>query len=183
MRYNHFFPLVLSFLVMTPIIAQDIEGFYDDPSPETQYAFVQELLYAGGYVPEKISIYQTLPNHAHVYRVKLDSVTGGFMFVRWNKKEKEHYLDNKMIDPGLYYNLKAAREIMRKQTNQANFTIDDMSIQAIDQDKMTESDLLELREDYDLKQGEIKKIEYEKKKKSLQKAQRKVERKSKVKKN
>ena len=72
---------------------------------------------------------------------------------------------------------------MRKQTNQANFTIDDMSIQAIDQDKMTESDLLELREDYDLKQGEIKKIEYEKKKKSLQKAQRKVERKSKVKKN
>jgi hypothetical protein len=34
-----------------------------------------------------------------------------------------------------------------------------------------------------LKQGEIKKIEYEKKKKSLQKAQRKVERKSKAKKN
>ena len=72
---------------------------------------------------------------------------------------------------------------MRKQTIQANFTADDMSIQANDQDKMTDTDLLELREEYDLKQGEIKKIEYEKKKKSLQKAQRKVERKSKTKKN
>ena len=105
------------------------------------------------------------------------------MFIRWDKKKKEHYLANKMIDPGLYYNLKAAREIMRKQTIQANFTADDMSIQANDQDKITDSDLLELREDYDLKQEEIKKIEYETKKKSLQKAQRKVERKSKTKKN
>ena len=60
------------------------------------------------------------------------------MFIRWDKKKKEHYLANKMIDPGLYYNLKAAREIMRKQTIQANFTADDMSIQANDQDKMTE---------------------------------------------
>ena len=160
-----------------------MEGFYDDPSKETQYAFVQELLYAGGYVPEEISIYQTLPNHAHFYRVKLDSVTGGFMFIRWDKKKKEHYLANKMIDPGLYYNLKAARVIMRKQTDQVNFSVDDMSIQAIDQDKMTDSDLLELREDYDLKQIEVKKIEYENKKESLQKAQRKVERKSKAKKN
>ncbi len=91
MYLNHFFYLVISFLVITPIIAQDIEGFYNDPSQETQYAFVQELLYAGGYVPEKIIIYQTLPNHAHVYRVKLDSVTGGFMFIRWDKKKKEHY--------------------------------------------------------------------------------------------
>ena len=48
---------------------------------------------------------------------------------------------------------------------------------------MTDTDLLELREEYDLKQEEIRKIEYEKKKKSLQKAQRKVERKSKKKKN
>ena len=183
MYSNHFFYLVISLLVITPILAQDIEGFYNDPSQETQYAFVQELLYAGGYVPEKITIYQTLPNHAHVYRVKLDSVTGGFMFIRWNKKKKEHYLANKMIDPGLYYNLKAARVIMRKQTDQVNFSVDDMSIQAIDQDKMTDSDLLELREDYDLKQSEVKKIEYEKKKESLQKAQRKVERKSKAKKN
>jgi|TARA_B110000285_G_scaffold15203_1_gene14973 hypothetical protein len=183
MYCNCFFSLIVSFSVLTTITAQEIEGFYNDPSPETQYAFVQELLYVGGYVPEKIIIYQTLANHAHVYRVKLDSVTGGFMFIRWNKKKKEHYLANKMIDPGLYYNLKAAREIMRKQTIQANFKVDDISIQAADQDKITDSDLEELREDYDLKQDKIKKLEYEKKKVSLQKAQRKVERKSKVKKN
>ncbi len=182
MKVKCFF-LFLIPLFMLAQVELVMEGFYDDPSQETQYAFVQELLYAGGYVPEEISIYQTLPNHAHVYRVKLDSVTGGFMFIRWDKKKKEHYLANKMIDPGLYYNLKAARVIMRKQTDQVNFSVDDMSIQAIDQDKMTDSDLLELREDYDLKQSEVKKIEYEKKKESLQKAQRKVERKSKAKKN
>ena len=182
MKVKCFF-LFLIPLFMLAQVELVMEGFYDDPSKETQYAFVQELLYAGGYVPEEISIYQTLPNHAHVYRVKLDSVTGGFMFIRWDKKKKEHYLANKMIDPGLYYNLKAARVIMRKQTDQVNFSVDDMSIQAIDQDKMTDSDLLELREDYDLKQSEVKKIEYEKKKESLQKAQRKVERKSKTKKN
>ena len=82
---------------------------YDNPSLETQFAFVQELLYAAGYVPEKIRVYQTLPNYAHVYSVTLDSVNGGFIFVRWDKKKKEHYVANKMIDPGLYYNLKAAR--------------------------------------------------------------------------
>ena len=171
MKVKCFF-LFLIPLFMLAQVELVTEGFYDDPSQETQYAFVQELLYAGGYVPEEISIYQTLQNHAHVYRVKLDSVTGGFMFIRWDKKNKEHYLANKMIDPGLYYNLKAAREIMRKQT-----------IQAIDQEKITDTDLSELREEYELKQEEIRKIEYEKKKKSLQKAQRKVERKSKKKKN
>ena len=66
----------------------EIEGFYDDPSLESQFAFVQELLYVAGYAPEEIQIYQTLPNYAHVYRVKLDSVNGGFMFVRWDKKKK-----------------------------------------------------------------------------------------------
>ena len=88
MCYKHFFCLVVSFLVITPIIAQDIEGFYDDPSQETQYAFVQELLYAGGYVPEKITIYQTLPNHAHVYRVKLDSVTEVLCLLDGIKRKK-----------------------------------------------------------------------------------------------
>jgi hypothetical protein len=111
----------------------EVEGFYDDPSVETQFAFVEELLYVAGYIPEEIQIYQTLPNYAHVYRVKLDSVNGGFMFIRWDKKKKEHFLANKMIDPGLYYNLKAAREIMRKQTNNANFTVEDISLQASDQ--------------------------------------------------
>ena len=89
-------------------------GIYDDPSLQTQTAFVEEILYVAGYVPESIEIYQTLPNYAHVFRVKLDSVNGGFMFVRWDKEKKEHFIANKMIDPGFYYNLKAAREIMRK---------------------------------------------------------------------
>jgi hypothetical protein len=160
-----------------------LEGFYDDPSVETQYAFVQELLYVAGYAPEEIQIYQTLPNYAHVYRVKLDSVNGGFMFVRWDKKKKEHFLANKMIDPGLYYNLKAAREVMRKQTNKANFSVEDISLQASDQEEITGSDITELREDYDLKKEEERKVQNELEKKSLQKEQRKVERKASRKKN
>ena len=65
-----------------------MEGYYNDPSLETQTAFVSELLYVAGYVPEKIEVYQTLPNYAHVFRVKLDSVNGGFIFVRWDKNKK-----------------------------------------------------------------------------------------------
>ena len=152
-------------------------------SVETQYAFVQELLYVAGYAPEEIQIYQTLPNYAHVYRVKLDSVNGGFMFVRWDKKKKEHFLANKMIDPGLYYNLKAAREVMRKQTNKANFSVEDISLQASDQEEITGSDITELREDYDLKKEEERKVQNELEKNSLQKEQRKVERKASRKKN
>ena len=161
----------------------NVEGFYDDPSVETQFAFVEELLYVAGYVPEQIQIYQTLPNYAHVYRVKLDSVNGGFMFVRWDKKKKEHFLANKKIDPGLYYNLKSAREIMRKQTKKTVFLVEDISLQASDQNEISGSDILELREDYDLKQTEIRIVEDEKKNKSLQKEQRKKERKSSRKKN
>ena len=110
------------------IYAQDetlIEGNYNDPSLVTQTAFVQELLYVAGYVPEKIEVYQSLPNYSHVFRVKLDSVTGGFVFVRWDKQKKQHYVANKMIDPGVYYNLKSAQEIMRKQTQNASFSIED----------------------------------------------------------
>ena len=118
-----FFLLILS----SSVYAQDnllIEGIYDDPSLQTQTAFVEEILYVAGYVPENIEIYQTLPNYAHVFRVKLDSVNGGFMFVRWDKEKKEHFIANNMIDPGFYYNLKAAREIMRKQTQNASFSIE-----------------------------------------------------------
>ena len=42
---------------------------YNDPSLVTQTAFVQELLYVAGYVPEKIEVYQSLPNYSHVFRV------------------------------------------------------------------------------------------------------------------
>ena len=155
-----------------------IEGQYNDPSLQTQKAFVNELLYVAGYVPEEIQVYQTLPNHAHVFRVKLDSVTGGFMFVRWDKEKKEHYIANKMIDPGLYYNLKSAREIMRKQTQKASFSVEDGALQASDQELIRSEDLQELREVYDEKELEKKEIEKALDEKIRQKEQRKIERKS-----
>tara|TARA_Y100000768_G_C23787942_1_gene591223 strand:- start:76 stop:633 length:558 start_codon:yes stop_codon:yes gene_type:complete len=155
-----------------------IEGQYNDPSLQTQKAFVNELLYVAGYVPEEIQVYQTLPNHAHVFRVKLDSVTGGFMFVRWDKEKKEHYIANKMIDPGLYYNLKSAREIMRKQTQKASFSVEDGALQAFDQELIRSEDLQELREVYDEKELEKKEIEKALDEKIRQKEQRKIERKS-----
>ena len=122
MSYKKILELFLIFL----LISLDINGQYyeeeeeyldpiNDPSAFGQRAFVDELLWMAGYVPEKIEIYQTLPNNARVYRVKLDSVNGGFIFIRWDKKKKEHYVANKLIDPGLYYNLKAAKVIMQNQ--------------------------------------------------------------------
>ena len=131
-----------------------IEGLYSDPSLETQTAFVSELLYVAGYVPEKIEVYQTLPNYAHVFRVKLDSVNGGFIFVRWDKNKKEHFLANKLIDPGLYYNLNIGG-----------------------------NDLDELRNEYDEKELEKQKILRAEQDKIKQKEQRKIERKSSKKNN
>tara|TARA_B100000575_G_C23029968_1_gene593021 strand:- start:298 stop:852 length:555 start_codon:yes stop_codon:yes gene_type:complete len=150
---------------------------YKDPSLETQFSFVQELLYVAGYVPEKIKVYQTLPNHAHVYQVTLDSVNGGFIFVRWNKEKKEHYVANKMIDPGLYYNLNAAREIMRKQTQKATFSSEDKSLQASDQFEISEEDIKGLRGEYDKKIKAQKETQDNLHKKSLEKAKKKADRK------
>ena len=155
-----------------------IEGLYNDASLETQTAFVSELLYVAGYVPEKIEVYQTLPNYAHVFRVKLDSVNGGFIFVRWDKNKKEHFLANKLIDPGLYYNLNTAREVIRKQTKKATFSVNDGSIQAPDQEKIGGNDLDELRNEYDKKELEKQKILRAEQDKIKQKEQRKIERKS-----
>jgi len=172
-----FFLLILSSF----IYAQDkllIEGVYDDPSLQTQTAFVEEILYVAGYVPENIEIYQTLPNYAHVFRVKLDSVNGGFMFVRWDKEKKEHFIANKMIDPGFYYNLKAAREIMRKQTQKANFSIEDKALQAVDQEQINNSDLKEMRDAFDQKETEKINEANAIKQNKIQKEQRKVERKT-----
>ena len=172
-----FFLLILS----SYIYAQDnllIEGIYDDPSLQTQTAFVEEILYVAGYVPESIEIYQTLPNYAHVFRVKLDSVNGGFMFVRWDKEKKEHFIANKMIDPGFYYNLKAAREIMRKQTQKASFSIEDKSLQAVDQEQINNSDLKEMRDAFDQKETEKINEANAIKQKKIQKEQRKIERKT-----
>ena len=145
-------------LAQTNLFGQAFEDEYlepiNDPSAEGQRFFVEELLDIAGYVPEKIQIYQTLPNQSRVFRVKLDSVKGGFVFVRWDKSKKEHYVANKMIDPGVYYNLKAAKEIMRKQTNKANFTVDDVALQAPDQEQINSDDLDELRAEFELKNEE-----------------------------
>jgi hypothetical protein len=92
--------------------------------------------------------------------VKLDSVNGGFVFVRWDKVKKENFIANKMIDPGVYYNLNAAKEIMRKQTDKANFTVDDVALQAPDQEQINSADLDELRAEFDLK-NEEKRLEQE----------------------
>ena len=145
-------------LAQTNLFGQAFEDEYlepiNDPSAEGQRFFVEELLDIAGYVPEKIQICQTLPNQSRVFRVKLDSVNGGFVFVRWDKTKKENYVANKMIDPGVYYNLKAAKEIMRKQTNKANFTVDDVALQAPDQEQINSADLDELRAEFDLKNEE-----------------------------
>ena len=109
----------------------------NDKSLEGQKLFVEELLDLSGYIVKSIQVYQKLPNNAKVFRVKLDSKNeGGFMFVRWDEKEKENYIANKMIDPGVYYNLKASKEIMRKQTDKGSFGIEDIGLQAGDQEQV-----------------------------------------------
>jgi hypothetical protein len=128
----------------------------NDPSTEGQRFFVEELLDIAGYVPERIQVYQTLPNKARVFRVRFDSINGAFVFVRWDKKNKENYVDNKMIDPGVYYNLKVAREVMRRQTDQASFGVEDAAMQAPDQESVSGRELQDLREQYKLDQEERK---------------------------
>ena len=61
------------------------------------------------------------------FRVKLDSVTGGFVFVRWDKQKKQHYVANKMIDPGVYYNLKSAPKKLCVNNPNASFSVEDDS--------------------------------------------------------
>ena len=98
MRLRHF--LILLFLAGYPTLffAQEYDDVYiepiNDPSADGQRFFVEDLLDLAGYVPENIQIYQTLPNKARVFRVKLDSVNGGFVFVRWDKTKKENYVAN-----------------------------------------------------------------------------------------
>ena len=162
MRFTFLFSYLFFLLTFLPIFGQENSEYLvplNDPSADGQRFFVSDLLDIAGYVPEKIQIYQTLPNQARVFRVKLDSINGGFVFVRWDKSKKENYVANKMIDPGVYYNLKAAKEIMRKQTNKANFNTDDVALQAPDQDQINSSDLDELRSEFDLKNEEKKLLE------------------------
>ncbi|MGC6421952.1 MAG: hypothetical protein ACON47_10555 [Flavobacteriaceae bacterium] len=131
----------------------------NDPTREGQQIFVEELLDLAGFVHEKIEVYQTLSNKARVFRVRFDSVNGAFVFVRWDKVKRENYIDNRRIDPGIYYSLKTAREIMRKQTDQASFGVDDAAIQAGDQESISSGELQDLREEYKLQQEERKQKE------------------------
>jgi hypothetical protein len=146
----------------------------NDPTQEGQTKFVQELMDIAGYNPEKIEIYQTLPNRAKVFRVKLDSVNGGFVFIRWDSKKKENYVANKMIDPGVYFNLKAAKEIMRKQTDKAYFTVEDVLPQAPDQEQINIGELNQFREEFELKEEE-KRLEQEEAQKSKPKKEKSKE--------
>ena len=141
---------------------KEIQSLYDNSSVGQTF-FVEDLLKIAGYNIEKIQIYQTLPNNARVFRVKIDSVTGGFIFVRWNKDKNENYIDNKLIDPGIYFNINAAREIMRQQTEKASFGVDDVAIQAPDQERIGSEELNQFREEFKLKEEEKKLKELESK--------------------
>ena len=141
---------------------KEIQSLYDNSSVGQTF-FVEDLLEIAGYNIEKIQIYQTLPNNARVFRVKIDSVTGGFIFVRWNKDKNENYIDNKLIDPGIYFNLNAAREIIRQQTEKASFGVDDVAIQAPDQEQIGSEELNQFREEFKLKEEEKKLKELESK--------------------
>lgn len=157
--YMKLFTLSFLLIICFNSFSQDYddEQFFEpinDSSIDGQRLFVEELLDIAGYVPEKIWVFQTLPNKAHVFRVKLDSITGGFVFVRWDKTKKENYIANKLIDPGLYFNLKSAKEIMRKQTNKASFSKSDISIQASDQQQISKDDLFGYRQEFELKERE-----------------------------
>ncbi|MGA0431967.1 MAG: hypothetical protein ACO3M9_08315 [Flavobacteriaceae bacterium] len=169
MKDLHFFAVALLTLFFSmPFLHAQEENDYDDteeenydillplndPTSEGQTLFVEELLDLAGYVPEKIVIYQTLPNNARVFRVRLDSVTGGFVFVRFDKKSKENFVANKMIDPGVYFNLQAAKEIMRRQTDKATLNKSDVAIQASDQERITNGELNSLREGFQVKEEE-----------------------------
>ena len=152
----------------------------NDSSAEGQMTFVEELMNIAGYNPEKIEIYQTLPNKAKVFRVRLDSINGGFVFIRWDSKKKENYVANKMIDPGVYFNLKAAKEIMRKQTDKANFTVEDVLPQAPDQEQINIGELNQFREEFELKEEEKRLEEEEAQKSRLKKEKSKEKTKKKL---
>ena len=141
------------------LFSQDIndsdEEYYNDEfyslydySLEGQKMFVEDLLDTAGYIIKSIETYQTLPNNSRIFRVDLENSDSGFIFIRWDKKNKENYIDNKLIDSEIYYNLNAAKEIKRKQTDQESFGIEDIAIQASDQQKITTEEIKILREEY-----------------------------------
>lgn len=171
MNYNHILALLLLWGGITLAQSNDLysteEIVFQDPindnSINGQKDFVQELMSLAGYSVDEITVYQNLPNHAKIFRVIYNEESqSGFIFIRWDKKKKENYVANKMIDQGVYYNLKAAKEIMRQQTDKAAFNVEDAALQAPDQEKISKEDLEGLREEYTLQQEEKKLKELEK---------------------
>jgi len=150
----------ICFLTFSNVLfSQDIndsdEEYYNDEfyslydySLEGQKMFVEDLLDTAGYIIKSIETYQTLPNNSRIFRVDLENSDSGFIFIRWDKKNKENYIDNKLIDSEIYYNLNAAKEIKRKQTDLESFGIEDIAIQASDQQKITTEEITILREEY-----------------------------------
>ena len=162
----------ICFLTFSNVLfSQDIndsdEEYYNDEfyslydySLEGQKMFVEDLLDTAGYIIKSIETYQTLPNNSRIFRVDIENSDGGFIFIRWDKKNKENYIDNKLIDSEIYYNLNAAKEIKRKQTDQESFGIEDIAIQASDQQKITTEEITILREEYQKMKEEREKVDY-----------------------
>ena len=147
--------LIFSNVLFSQNINDSDEEYYNDEfyslydySLEGQKMFVEDLLDTAGYIIKSIETYQTLPNNSRIFRVDLENSDGGFIFIRWDKKKKENYVDNKLIDSEIYYNLNAAKEIKRKQTEKESFGIEDIAIQASDQEKITTEEITLLRQEY-----------------------------------
>jgi hypothetical protein len=68
---------------------------------------------------------------------------------------------------------------MRKQTDKANFTVDDVALQAPDQEQIKSTDLDELRAEFDLKNEEKRLEEEEAAAKQNSRRERKEKRKEK----
>ena len=161
----------ICFLTFSNVLfSQDIndsdEEYYNDEfyslydySLEGQKMFVEDLLDTAGYIIKSIETYQTLPNNSRIFRVDLENSDSGFIFIRWDKKNKENYIDNKLIDSEIYYNLNAAKEIKRKQTDLESFGIEDIAIQASDQQKITTEEITVLREEYQKMKEEREKVD------------------------
>lgn len=167
MSFKCFIPLLL--LCAGTIIAQPTQeeivyqGPINDNTIAGQKDFVNDLMTLAGYAVDEISVYQNLSNYAKIFRVIYNEESqSGFIFIRWDKKKKENYIANKMIDPKVYYNLKAAKEVMREQTDKKAFNVDDIALQAPDQEPLSTEDLEGLRQEYDLQQEEKKLRELEK---------------------
>ena len=159
MIFRHYLFAFYFFIFSNVLYSQDGNDskneYYDDEfyslydySLEGQKMFVEDLLDTAGYIINSIETYQTMPNNSRIFRVDLENSEDGFIFIRWDKKKKENYVDNKLIDSEIYYNLNAAKEIKRKQTDKESFGIEDIAIQASDQEEITKEEIIILREEY-----------------------------------